>query len=57
MAKAPMNLKLKKGAMHRDLGKSPDQPITESDIAKEKAKGGVAKKRAVFAESARKWRK
>jgi len=52
-----MNLKLKKGAMHRDLGKSPDQPITESDIAKEKAKGGVAKKRAVFAESARKWRK
>jgi hypothetical protein len=44
-----------KGLMHRDLGKAPDAPITSSDIAKEKAKGGAAKKRAVFAENAKKW--
>jgi hypothetical protein len=44
---------IKKGQMHKDLGKSEDAPITEKDIAKEKAKGGVFKKRAIFAENAR----
>lgn len=44
---------IKKGQMHRDLGKSPDAPITEADIAKERAKGGVFAKRASFAESAK----
>ncbi len=46
---------IKKGAMHKDLGKKPGAPITQADIAKEKAKGGVQAKRAVFAENARKW--
>ncbi len=55
MARAPMKLKLKEGAMHKDVGKKPDEKITKGDIAKEKAKGGVRKKRAVFAENAAKW--
>ncbi len=46
---------VKKGQMHKDLGKSPDAKITSNDIAKEKAKGGVFKKRAVFAQNAKKW--
>lgn len=44
---------IKKGQMHRDLGKPEDAPITERDIEKERAKGGVFAKRAAFAESAR----
>ncbi len=43
------------GLMHKDLGKAPGAPITSSDIAKEKKGGPAAKKRAVFAENARKW--
>jgi hypothetical protein len=50
-----MKLKLKEGAMHKDVGKKEGEPITKADIAKEKAKGGVKAKRAVFAENARKW--
>jgi hypothetical protein len=46
---------VKKGQMHADLGKSPDAKITDKDIAKEKAKGGVFAKRAVFAQNAKKW--
>ena len=47
--------KSNEGLMHKDLGKAPGAPITSSDIAKEKTKGPAAKKRAVFAENARKW--
>ena len=36
---------IKKGQLHRDLGKSPGAKITSADIAKEKAKGGVFAKR------------
>jgi hypothetical protein len=46
---------VKKGQMHKDLGKSPDAKITGKDIAKEKAKGGVFAKRATFAQNAKKW--
>lgn len=46
---------VKKGQMHKDLDKSPDAKITSKDIAKEKAKGGVYAKRAVFAQNAKKW--
>lgn len=42
--------------MHRDVGKAPGQKITQADIAKEKAAGGVKKKRAIFAENAAKWK-
>lgn len=45
--------KVKKGQMHRDLGKAQDAPITGADIAKEKAKGGVFAKRAQFAQNAK----
>jgi hypothetical protein len=48
---------VKKGQMHKDLGKKPGAKITSSDIAKEKAKGGVFAKRAQFAQNAKKWNK
>jgi hypothetical protein len=51
----PMKLHLKEGQMHKDVGKAPGEKITKADIAKEKAAGGVKKKRAVFAENAKKW--
>ena len=54
MIRAPLNLDLKKNQMHKDLGKAPGAKITEADIAKEKAKGGVFAKRAQFAENAKK---
>ena len=55
MARAPMQLHLKKNQLHEDLGKTPGAEITEADIAKEKSKGGVFAKRAQFAENAKKW--
>ena len=44
---------IKKGQMHRDLGKAPGAAITDADISKERAKGGVFAKRANFAEESR----
>jgi len=44
---------IKKGQMHKDLGKKPGAPITQADVAKEKAKGGVYAKRANFARMAK----
>lgn len=44
---------IKKGAMHRDLGKSPDAPITQTDIRKEAKKGPKGAKRANFARMAK----
>ncbi len=54
--RAPMKLHLKKGQLHKDVGKPADAVITAADIAKEKARGGVFAKRAQFAENARRWR-
>jgi hypothetical protein len=42
---------IEKGAFHRWLGKSEDQPITADDIAKGKAAGGHAEKMAIFAQN------
>jgi hypothetical protein len=42
---------IEKGAFHKWLGKSEDEPITAADIAKGKAAGGHAAKMAVFAEN------
>lgn len=56
MARAAMNLDLKKNKLHTDVGKAPGAKITKADIAKEKAKGGVFAKRAQFAENAKKWK-
>jgi len=51
----PMHLHLKKGAFHRWLGKSEDEPITNADIQKGLAAGGHAAKMANFAKNARKF--
>ena len=40
---------IKKGAFHRWLGKSEDEPITEADIQKGLRAGGHAAKMANFA--------
>jgi peptidoglycan hydrolase-like protein with peptidoglycan-binding domain len=48
---------IKKNAFHAWLGKKPDEPITDADIAKGKAAGGHPAKMAHFAEQARKWGK
>jgi hypothetical protein len=44
---------IKKGAMHRDLGKAPGAPITQSDIRREAKKGPLGAKRANFARMAK----
>jgi hypothetical protein len=44
---------IKKGQMHKDLGKAPGAPITQSDIKREAAKGPVQAKRANFARMAK----
>ena len=44
---------IKKGAMHRDLGKKPGTPITANDIKREAAKGPKGAKRANFAKMAK----
>lgn len=48
---------IKKGAFHRWLGKSQDEPITDADIAKGEAAGGHPAKMAGFAKAARGWKK
>ena len=52
----PLALHLKKGQLHRDLGKAPGTRLTEADLATEKAKGGVYARRAQFAENAQHWK-
>lgn len=44
---------IKKGQMHKDLGKKPNAPITGADVKKEAAKGGVYAKRANLARMAK----
>lgn len=49
--RAKLHLHIKKGAFHKWLGKSEDEPITAADIAKGKAAGGHAAKMATFAQN------
>ena len=42
---------IEKGAFHRWLGKSEDEPITHADIEKGIAAGGHAEKMALFAQN------
>lgn len=56
MARAPLQLQLRKNQLHKDLGKAPGAKITEADITKEKSQGGVFARRAQFAENAKNWR-
>jgi hypothetical protein len=53
--RAPLKLHLKKGQLHRDLGKAPGTRLTEADLAKEESKGGVFARRAQFAKNAKRW--
>lgn len=46
-----VEFEVKKGAFHKWLGKSEDEPITAADIAKGKAAGGHAAKMATFAQN------
>ena len=48
--------KLRKGGFHKWLGKSEDEPITDSDIDKGLAAGGHPAKMAGFAKAARKFK-
>jgi hypothetical protein len=50
-----MKLKLKKGALHKEMGVPQGQKIPAAGLQKEKAKGGLAAKRAQFAINAKKW--
>jgi hypothetical protein len=52
-----MALHLKKGQLHKDLGKKPGATLTEADLKEEKARGGVFARRAQFAENARHWKR
>jgi len=54
--RAPLALHLKKGQLHKDLGKRPGAKLTEADLKAEKSRGGVFARRAQFAENARHWK-
>ena len=55
MTRSSLKLHLKKDQLHKDIGKASGAKLTEDDIAKEKAKGGVYAKRAQFAANAKRW--
>jgi hypothetical protein len=54
--KGKLHLKLKKGALHKEMGIKAGKKIPVSALKKEKAKGGLAAKRANFALVARTWK-
>ncbi len=55
--KKPMKLKLKKGALHRALGISAGRGISLAKLRKAKQSSSpLMRKRATFAENARKWK-
>lgn len=57
MAREPLDLHLKKGAFHKWLGKSEDEPITDADIEKGLASDDEhVRKMAQFAKNAQKWK-
>jgi len=51
----PMHLDLEKGALRKEMGIKQGEKIPVQALEKEKAKGGLAAKRAQFALNARKW--
>lgn len=53
-----LKLHLKKGALHKDLGVSPDKPIPTDKLEKAAhSSDPLEKKRAVFAQNAAGWNK
>ena len=55
--KKPMKLKLKKGALHKDLGVKKGQKIPTSKLAIKPGDSALEKKRKQFALNSAKWRK
>ena len=53
--KKPMNLKLKKGALHEDLGVPAGKKITAKKLEIKPSDSPLEKKRKIFAENAKKW--
>ncbi len=52
----PLELHLKKGALHKTLGVKPGEKIPESMLQKAlNSKNPLTRKRAQFAENAKKW--
>ena len=52
-----LNLKLKKGALHRELGVKQGEKIPKKDLAIKETDSSLEKKRKQFAINAAKWRK
>ena len=51
-----LTIKVKKGALHKEMGISEDKPISTKKLEKaDKNAGPLEKKRITFAENARKW--
>lgn len=56
MMKKKMVIKVKKGALHKDLGVPAGQPIPAAKLAAAKnSDDPLERKRATFAENAKKW--
>jgi len=56
MKRKPMKLKLKKGALHKALGVPESKKIPKEKLEKAKhSKSALMRKRATFAENAKKW--
>jgi len=55
MAQKPMKLKLKKGALHKDLGIKQGQKIPAKKLSIKATDSPLEKKRKQFAINAKKW--
>ena len=55
MAKKPMNIKVKKGALHKDLGIPKEKKIPAKDLVVKPADSPLEVKRKTFAKNAKKW--
>lgn len=53
----PMKLKLKKGALHKELGVKKGEKIPSSKLVIKKTDSPLTKKRKQFAINAKKWKK
>jgi len=53
-----MKIKVKKGALHKELGVKQGKKLTSKELSKaKKSKSPLERKRATFAENAKKWNK
>lgn len=54
--KGKLDIHVKKGALHKQLGVAEGTKLTTAQLDAAKAKGGLEAKRAQFAINARKWK-